>query len=116
MTITTEASAALAGLSSEPIQQPRTSTRLRSAIRTERGLMAVATGLVALHVADDSFFQPASGTSALDHLAGGLIPIAVLALGAWAYPRVRSGARALIASSPGSSASSSASRKPGTTP
>ena len=97
MTTTTEASEALAGLSSEPIQQPGTSTGLKSAIRTERGLMAAATGLVALHVADDSFFQPAAGTSALDHLPGGLIPIAVLALGAWAYPRVRAGARAVIA-------------------
>ncbi len=97
MTITTEASEALAGLSSEPILAPDTSTGLKSAVRTERGLMAVATGLVALHVADDSFFQPASGTSAVDHLPGGLIPIALLALGAWAYPRVRAGARAVIA-------------------
>jgi hypothetical protein len=97
MTTTTEASEALAGLSSEPIHQPSTSTGLKSAIRTERGLMAAATSLVALHVADDSFFQPASGTSALDHLAGGLIPIVALALGAWAYPRVRSGAASLIA-------------------
>jgi uncharacterized protein len=87
----------LARLSSEPIEQPSTPTNVRTAVRTERGLMAAATGLVTLHVADDSFFQPASGTSAVDHLAGGLVPIAVLALAAWAYPRVRPGARAAIA-------------------
>ena len=78
--------------------------------------MAAATGLVALHVADDSFFQPASGTSALDHLPGGLIPIAVLALGAWAYPSVRAGPVGHRSSRPGCSASSSACWKPGTTP
>ena len=59
--------------------------------------MAIATGLVALHIADDSFLQPAPGTSAADHLAGGLVPVAVLGFGAWAYPRVRRGARAVIA-------------------
>ena len=51
-----------------------------------------ATGVVALHVVDDNFLQPAAGTSALDHLASGLLPLAALALGGWSYPRVRAGA------------------------
>ena len=97
MTITSDATSDLAGLSTEPLQQPSLRAQLGAAVRTPRWLMAIATGTVALHVADDSFFQPASGTSAADHLAGGLIPIAALALGAWAYPRARSGARAVIA-------------------
>jgi len=97
MTITSERISDLAGLSTEPRQRSSLRTRLTAAARTPRGFMAIATGVIALHVADDSFFQPASGTSASDHLAGGLIPIAALALGAWAYPRVRSGAGAVIA-------------------
>ena len=56
-----------------------------------------ATAVVGLHVIDDNFLQPAAGTSALDHLASGLFPLALLALGGWSYLRVRDGARALIA-------------------
>ena len=53
-----------------------------------------ALGVMALHVADDSFLQPASGTSAADHVVSGLVPILVLALAAWAWPRVRPGVAA----------------------
>src|SRR4051794_39415156 len=56
-----------------------------------------ATAVVALHVVDDNFAQPAAGTSALDHLVSGLVPLALLALAAWSYPRVRPGVRAVIA-------------------
>jgi fermentation-respiration switch protein FrsA (DUF1100 family) len=56
-----------------------------------------AIGLIALHVADDSFFQPQPGTSAADHLVSGLVPIGALALAAWGYPRLRAGLRATIA-------------------
>jgi dienelactone hydrolase len=55
-----------------------------------------AIGLVALHVADDNFIQPQPGTSAADHLVSGLIPLALLALAAWSYPRLRAGLRATI--------------------
>lgn len=58
-------------------------------------------GLVALHVADDNFLQPQPGTSAGDHLASGLVPLAVLALAAWGYSRLRAGFRAAIALSVG---------------
>jgi hypothetical protein len=34
--------------------------------------------IVGLHIVHDSFLQPEPGTSALDHLAGGLIPLAAL--------------------------------------
>src|SRR6185436_13013294 len=47
-------------------------------------------------VLDDSFFQPQPGTSAGDHLAGGLVPLALIALAAAFYPRVRAGARATL--------------------
>ena len=64
---------------------------------TETVVARVAIGLVALHVADDNFLQPQPGTSASDHLVSGLVPIVVLALAGWAYPRFRAGARATIA-------------------
>ena len=54
-------------------------------------------GVLALHVLDDSFLQPQPGTSAGDHLAGGLVPLALIALAAAAYPRVRAGARGTLA-------------------
>ena len=34
--------------------------------------------------------------SRTDHLASGLVPLALLALGAWVYPRVRAGLAALV--------------------
>jgi hypothetical protein len=69
----------------------------RIALRSERGLFTLATGLVGLHLIDDNFLQPEPGTSAGGHLASGLVPLAVLALAAAAYPRLRAGARATTA-------------------
>lgn len=53
--------------------------------------------LIGLHIADDSFFQPQPGTSPGDHLASGLVPLALLALAAWGYPRLRAGSSAVLA-------------------
>jgi fermentation-respiration switch protein FrsA (DUF1100 family) len=55
-----------------------------------------AAAALALHVADDRFVQPQPGTAAADHLVSGLVPLALLALACWAFPRMRSGARALL--------------------
>ncbi len=52
--------------------------------------------LLALHVIDDSFIQPNPGTSAADHLAGGLVPLVVLALAAWGLPRLRGAAQGTV--------------------
>ena len=57
----------------------------------------VALGVIALHVADDNFLQPQPGTSAGDHLVSGLVPLAVIALAAWGYPRLRAGLQAVVA-------------------
>jgi uncharacterized protein len=73
------------------------SRRPAGAGRLERGIFLVAVGVIALHVADDSFLQPQPGTSAGDHLVSGLVPLAVLGLAAAVYPRLRGGARASIA-------------------
>jgi hypothetical protein len=48
-------------------------------------------------VVDDNYVQPEPGTSAGDHLVSGLVPLAVLALAAWGYPRLRAGWRGALA-------------------
>jgi fermentation-respiration switch protein FrsA (DUF1100 family) len=60
-------------------------------------LFLIGVGLIAVHVIDDSFVQPNPGTGAGDHLVGGLVPLAVLALAAGGYPRCRPGIRTVIA-------------------
>ena len=50
--------------------------------------------MVAVHVIDDSFVQPQPGTDAGDHLLSGLLPVGILIVVAWLYPRLGAGARA----------------------
>ena len=59
-------------------------------------LVRLALAVIAVGIADDAFVHPEPGTAAGDHVASGLIPIAVLALLAAAYPRLRSGLRAAL--------------------
>ena len=68
----------------------------RQVLREHRVFFA-ATAAVMLHIADDNFFQPNDGVTASDHLVSGLVPLGVLAAAAAVYPRVRAGARAVIA-------------------
>ena len=70
--------------------------RVAAALRTESGLARVGLGVAALHAADDNFLQPEAGTSAGDHLWGGLVQVGLFALFAWGYPRLRAGARATL--------------------
>src|SRR5262245_3714052 len=72
-------------------------TSAAASIGTEAGLARIGLGVVALHVVDDAWLQPNPGTSAADHLFGGLVPIVLLGVAIALYPRLRSGARALIA-------------------
>jgi dienelactone hydrolase len=60
-------------------------------------IVRVAIAVMALHVADDSFLQPARGTSMSDHLVSGFVPLAALAAAAWAFPHLRAGARSVLA-------------------
>src|SRR5215203_6202311 len=73
--------------------RPSAAARALRYVRTERGLATLALGAVALHVADDNFLQPEPGTSPLDHLASGLLPIAVVAAAAALYSHARAGIR-----------------------
>jgi hypothetical protein len=63
----------------------------------EQRLFRIAVVVLALHVLDDNFVQPQPGTTAADHIASGLVPLAVLGLAAWAYPRLRGGVRGALA-------------------
>ena len=72
-------------------------TRVAAALLTETRLARIALGIGALHVVDDNFLQPQPGTSAGDHLVGGLIQTAFFVSLAWAYPRLRPGLRGTLA-------------------
>jgi len=79
-------------------------TAIRTDLRTTSHALSlqsvVALGslaIVGLHVIDDSFLHPEPGTSAVDHLAGGLVPLGVLGLAAFGYHRGRAGLRGAIA-------------------
>jgi dienelactone hydrolase len=56
-----------------------------------------ATAILALHAAVDSFVAPEPGTSPRDHLLRGVTSLALLALLAVVYPRLRTGGRAALA-------------------
>lgn len=70
--------------------------RIRQAARHEHSWFLLGAGLIALRVADDNYLQPQPGTSASDHLASGLVPLGLLVLAAWGYPRLRAGLRGLV--------------------
>lgn len=57
----------------------------------------VAVAGVALYVIDDAFVHPERGVAAGDHVLSGAVPLALLAVSALVYPRLRAGARAAVA-------------------
>ena len=71
--------------------------RLAHAVQREQALVVLAVGAIGVHIADDNYMQPQPGTSGGDHLASGLIPLAVLTTVAALYPRLRAGFRASLA-------------------
>ena len=71
--------------------------RIVGVVGRETALVRLAIGVVALHVLDDNYLQPRPGTSPGEHLASGLVPIAILALIAAAYPRLPAAGRAATA-------------------
>jgi uncharacterized protein len=65
--------------------------------RRETVVLLIGLALIALHVLDDNYLQPQPGVSRADHLVSGLVPLALLGLAAWAYPRLRGGRRGALA-------------------
>ena len=80
-----------------PHDNTRLATRIATVLRSEVALVRLGLSVVALHVVDDNYLQPVPGTSAGDHVASGLVPLAILAAVAWLYPRLRAGVRAAVA-------------------
>lgn len=91
-TTTTPADPATAGAADHADASHQASPTLR-----ERRVFVSATALVMLHIADDSFVQPAAGMSPADHAVSGLLPLGLLSVAAWGFLRVRAGTRAVIA-------------------
>jgi dienelactone hydrolase len=52
-------------------------------------LFLLGIAVIAVHVLDDNYIQPEPGTSAGDHLVSGLVPLSLLGLAAWGFPRLR---------------------------
>jgi uncharacterized protein len=75
----------------------RVLSRVAAVARTEYGLFYIGIGALAFHVLDDSFMQPEAGTSAVDHLVSGLVPLFALLVAGLAYPRLRPGLRVTVA-------------------
>ena len=69
----------------------------RSRLWTEPVVARVALGVIGLHVVDDNFFQPEPGTSAIDHLVSGIVPLALIVGVAACYGSLRAGLRSAIA-------------------
>src|SRR4051795_1833447 len=76
---------------------PAASAAGAGAGRRERATVRAGAAVLALHVIDDTLVQPPAGTPASDHLVSALVPLALLALAAWAYPRLRGTARGALA-------------------
>jgi alpha/beta superfamily hydrolase len=80
-----------------PLAGRTIAARAAETLRTQAGLARLAIGLLALHVADDSFVQPQPGTGAADHLVSGLVPLALLVALAARYGQIRAGLRGATA-------------------
>jgi len=78
--------------------RPAPSQMRRGAGRTRETLIFwIGLALIALHVLDDNVVQPQPGTSPGDHVVSTVVPLALLGLAAWGYPRLRGGRRGALA-------------------
>ena len=80
-----------------PASPTRVLARAARAISRAGSLFRLGIAVIALHVLDDNFVQPESGTLAARPPAQRHWPLAVLGLAAWAYPRLRGGRRGAMA-------------------
>ena len=78
------------------MRAPTVTATLVSVSARECRLVRLAFAVIAAGIADHAFAQPEAGTSAADHLASGLVPLALLAIVAVTYPRLRAGLRASL--------------------
>ncbi len=71
-----------------PPQARRDGEQGRRWTRTTLAFWA-ALAVIALHVLDDNVVQPQPGSTPGDHVVSTLVPLALLGLAAWAFPRIR---------------------------
>jgi dienelactone hydrolase len=64
---------------------------------TARHTFAAATAAIVIHIADAELLRPQPGTSARDHVAAAIVPIAVAIAGSVVFGRLRPGLRAALA-------------------
>ena len=76
---------------------PRLPVAIGRSARLDVLLFSGAAAIVALHALVDAFVAPEPGTGPRDHLLRGLASLALLALAAFAYPRLSAGGRAALA-------------------
>ena len=76
---------------------PRLTVAIGGAARLDVFLFSGAAAVVALHALVDAFVAPEPGTGPRDHLLRGLASLVLLALAAFAYPRLSAGGRAALA-------------------
>ena len=67
----------------------------------EIAAVRIALGAIALHVLDGAFVDRQPGTAAADHVVSGLVPVAILACLAIAYPRLPAWWQSVLAGSAG---------------
>lgn len=82
---------------SPPRDSKQAAARLGSVVRGESTTFQAGVIAIAVHIVDDNFLQPEAGAAAADHLVSGFVPLVLLALAALGYPRLRAGARAVLA-------------------
>ena len=75
----------------------RLAQRARRLVMDDVRLFRLATVVIVIAIADDAFVHPERGTSAGDHLASGLIPVAIAVAAMLAYSRLPAGLRGCIA-------------------
>jgi uncharacterized protein len=80
-----------------PAPAPAPPQTRRGGRSRETLVFLVGVALIALHLLDDNYLQPQAGMAPGDHPVSGLVPLALLGLAAWAYPRLRGGRRGALA-------------------
>jgi uncharacterized protein len=84
-------------VSATTIARPAHATASLARLASERAIFRIGAAVVAAHVLDDTLVQPPAGTPPTDHLVSAFVPLALLALAAWAYPRLSGFARGALA-------------------
>jgi uncharacterized protein len=85
------------GAGREPPSQPADPGAPSRAAPAETLVFRLAMAAAVVAVVDDAFWHREPGTAPGDHIASGLMPIALAALLGLAYPRMRAAARAIAA-------------------